>query len=122
LPVRHLPQAKKILLVAQGAPKHPLESSFAPGDIVRVPGVDALVLSRILGAERAKEYTITSAAAAATASGTSREKGAAAAGAGGGIANVPYYWGVDPAVYHIYNSLDPLYFWKIAGLVSRASS
>ena len=109
-------QAKKVLVVSQGAPKHPLEAAFAPQDIIRVPGVDALVLSRILGDERAKEYTISPAASAAT--GAATEKAAATAGK---IANVPYYWGVEPAVYYIYNAIDPLYFWKIAGLVSRSA-
>ena len=92
------PQAKKVLMVANNMPKSPAESQFAASDIIRVPGVDAIGLSRILGKQQAREFTISAAP-------------------GVKMPTKPYWWGVDPAVYYIYNAVDPLYYWKVAGLV-----
>lgn len=94
-----LHQAKRVLVVQDGAAATSAESQFAKEDIIRVRGVDFQVLGRILGNQRVSECKVEAAIP-------------------GKIATVPYWWGVDSAVYYLYNAVDPLYYWKIAALVS----
>jgi hypothetical protein len=92
-------QAKKIVLVAE-ADLDKVKGKFPDSDIAVMPGYDGQALSRILGKQRSAEYSIEPLL-------PGQQKVVSA-----------YYWGTDPAMYYVYAPQDPLYFWKVAGLVS----
>lgn len=92
-------QATKVVVVdAKDLDK--VKGKFPASDIVVMPGADGIVLSRILGKQCSSEYKVET-----ILQGQQRVMSA-------------YYWGTDPAVYSIFAPLDPLYYWKVAGLVS----
>lgn len=87
------------MVLVSESDKSKVQDKFPAADIITVPGVDAQVLSRILGKNRASEFKIEPLLPGQQAVTSS------------------YWWGTDAAVYYTYNNMDPLYFWKVAGLV-----